>query len=150
MSVPLLGVLPVFSQPVLLASIASPDPTLPALEDILWKIVITLFALVGSINPTPALMCAVVAVSEVLNRLLHLYQLFRDRRRISRPLTRHDLLRSSQKTIFIPLVAGTGLPALSADVAELRATRTAGTRVSLLSVQKRYAESVRHVVTAHI
>ena len=111
---------------------------------------ITLFALVGPMNIPPALMCAIVAVSEVLYRLLHLYHLFRGGRRISRPLTRHDLLRSSHKTGFIPLVAGTGLPALSADVAELRATRTAGTCVSLLNEQKRYAESVRHMVAAHI
>lgn len=91
---------------------------------------ITLLALVGPANPLPALVCAIMAISEVIDRLLHLYHLFCGRQSNPRLLTRHDLFRSSHKTGFIPLIAGTGLPAPSADVAELGAARTAGTYVS--------------------
>ena len=125
-----LGVLPVFSQPIPLASIASPGPAVPTLEDVPGKVVITLFALIGPTNHLPALVCAIVTVSEVLHRLLHLYHMFDGRHCILRLVTRHYLFRSSHKTGFIPLGAATCLPSLSANVAEFGAARTAGTCVS--------------------
>ena len=103
---------------------------MPTLEDIPWKVIITLFALIGPTNHLPALMCAIVTISEIFHRLLHLYHMFRAGHCILRLVTRQDLFRSSHKTGFIPLGAVTRLPALSADVAELSATKTAGTFVS--------------------
>lgn len=111
-------------QPILLASVTSPDPALPTLKDILRESMITLFALMGPSNPPPVLVQAIMAVAEILNRLLHLHLLFRGGQSDSRPVTRHDLFRSSHQAGFIPLVAGTGLPALSADVAEFSAAGT--------------------------
>ncbi len=107
---------------------------MPALKDIVREAIITLLASIGPANPPPMFMRAIMAISEVFDRLLHLYPLLWSRQSIRRLITRHDLFRSSHKTGFIPLVAGTGLPALSAGIAEFCAAGTAMIHVSQFQI----------------
>ena len=57
-------------QSISLATIARPDPALPALEDVLWEIMITLLTLIGPTNPTPAVVGTIVTMSQVLDGML--------------------------------------------------------------------------------
>ena len=75
---------------------------------------IAFFTLVRSRDITPAVMFTIVSFSEVCNNLVDL--LFSSHTS-SRDITSDDLIRSSHKAIFVPLITGTSLPALPANIA---------------------------------
>lgn len=69
------------SESVPLAPITCSNLALPAFENVLWEVVITLLTLIGSANPAPAIMCAIMTIAQVFNGVLDLYRLFRRRHR---------------------------------------------------------------------
>ena len=99
-----------------------------------------LFTLVFSSDISPVAVGAIVALSQLIDRFYDQPGANRIVGSESRLLTLNNLVRTGNEPILVPLIAGTGLPLLTTDIAEL------GTATTSRGVSKELKTTSRDIV----